>query len=563
VSEPASSAPRRPIRPETYLLFFLGFALIVFVIHVPYARLPYFWDEMGQFVPAALDIANSGAWVPHSTTPNVHPPAVMAYLALVWHVAGYSIPVTRAAMLLIASFGVLFTFLLAIELCRPLSGAPAFLAPLLLVVSPLFYTQAMMAQLDMPAMVCTIWALLLFLQRRYAIAAAVCTLLVLVKETGLVAPALFLVWLAVREKRIREAAYFIAPFATLGIWLIILKHATGHWLGNSGFTHYNVFYSLEPVRAVSALIRRIYYLFFAEFRWIGTIAIVFAWRKARIYATSEWIVVALFFCAHVLLVSLFGGATLERYLMPVLPLVYIATAAAWSLYPLFWRRISVLALQAGLIGSLFWNSPYPVPLENNLAMADFVQVQKTAAEFLDDHMPGRTIASAWPFTQALTDPRFGYVSRPFRTVETTDFHVANVTAIDPSKVDVLVVYARTWEPKWSVLRSQVVIEYLRRYYDYEPQITPADIRQRLGFIPVARWQQRGQWIDIYVKLGRSNRPQKRVREREYYRRSPDEISSLLGLVLLSRNRGLEPAPGEGETKAALFAERGSAASGRR
>ncbi len=46
---------RRRIRPETYLFFLALFALIVFLSHAPLLRLPYYWDELGQFVPAALD----------------------------------------------------------------------------------------------------------------------------------------------------------------------------------------------------------------------------------------------------------------------------------------------------------------------------------------------------------------------------------------------------------------------------------------------------------------------------------------------------------------------------
>ena len=567
MKEPGSTAERRRIRPDAYLLLLLGFASILFLLHAPYARLPYFWDEMGQFVPAALDIANSGAWVPRSTVPNVHPPAVMAYLALVWKTAGYSIAATRVAMLALASLGALFAFLLAIELCRPLRGAPAFAAVLLLIASPLFYTQAMMAQLDMPAMVFTLAALLLFLQRRYAVCAAVCTLLVLVKETGLVAPALFLVWLVFREKRLREACYFVAPFAALAIWLVILKRATGYWLGDAGFTHYNVFYSLEPVRVIAALVRRIYYLFFAEFRWIGTIAIVLAWRggvrpdrsqgtttplrswlgkglswagnvwrgrignESSVFNTREWAITGLFCAAHVLLVSLFGGATLERYLLPVLPIVYIAAAAAWTLYTPGWRLTSALGLAAGLVASLFWNSPYPVPLENNLAMVDFVHVQQAAAQFLDAHMPGATVASAWPFTQALADPRFGYVHRPFHTVETTDFRRSNVMAVNPSKVDALAVYARTWTPSWSVLRSRVVTEFLHRYYDYEPQIPGKEIELWLGFQPAARWERRGQWIELYVKPSA---------ERVHFQHRPGGISSPEGSASWNRSRESKP-----------------------
>ena len=79
----AATEPRRRIRPGVYVFFFVLFAALIFAIHSPLLTLPYFWDEHGQFVPAALDILREGAWVPRSTVPNVHPPGVMAYLAVV------------------------------------------------------------------------------------------------------------------------------------------------------------------------------------------------------------------------------------------------------------------------------------------------------------------------------------------------------------------------------------------------------------------------------------------------------------------------------------------------
>jgi hypothetical protein len=456
---------------------------------------------MGQFVPAALDIERNGAWIPHSAVPNVHPPAVMAYLALVWRVAGCSILATRVAMLLIATLGLLFVFLLGIELCRPLQTAPVLLVPALLLISPLFYTQAMLAQLDMPAMVLTALALLLFVRQRYPAAACVCTLLVLVRETGIIAAGLFLLWLAIRERRLRQACYFLAPFLALGAWLFILKRATGHWLGNPAFASYNLVYSLHPVRAVNAFLRRFYYLFVAEFRWVGTLAVALVWRKSRVFTTPQWALVGLFAAAHVVLFSLFGGAPLERYLLPTLPLVYISAVAAWSLYSPLWRTTSVLLLLIGLLAGLFSDfppSPFAFPLENDLAMVDFVRVQQEAAGFLDDHLAQRSVASAWPFTQALSDPFFGYARQPFPTVETSDFHIAHVAAIDPAKVDVLVVYARPWDLAWPVLRWRLLMAMQRRYYDYEPEINATEIRQRLGFIRIARWQRHSQWVEVYV-----------------------------------------------------------------
>lgn len=534
---------RRRVGPGAYLTFLAAFAAIVVVLHLPYLDLPYFWDELGQFVPAALDIARRGAWVPHSTLPNVHPPAVMAYLALAWRVAGISIPATRVAMLLVASTGVLFVFLLAIELCRSIEGAPAFPVVALLLASPLFYTQSMLAQLDMPAMTLTALALLLFLQRKYRAAAAASTLLVLVKETGLVAPGVFLLWLLLRERRRREALYFVVPFAVLALWLVILRQTTGHWLGNDAFAEYNVFYSLNPVRAACALLRRLYYLLVAEGRWIGTAAIFLAWRKMRMYATPQWTLTAAVASAHILTVSLFGGATLERYLLPVLPLFYAAAAAGWSLYSSRWRRVSVLASLACLLAGFFWGPPWPWPLENNLAMIDFVQTQQVAANFLDEHMPRRRVASAWPFTQALSDPVFGYVMHRFRTVNTTDFRVSRVAAIPPGSVDALVIYSRTGEPAWSLTRFSPVAAFLRRYYDYEPQIRPDRVR-RLGYVPAARWRQGAQWIDLYVNPAwRNSSPAPAEGERvlQDSPARPDGISNPAGLAWWRRNPA--PAPG--------------------
>jgi hypothetical protein len=500
-SGPATRAAlaKRPARPASYVLFFAAFAAVVFGAHAAHFRLAYFWDELGQFVPSALDIYRDGAWVPHSAVPNVHPPGVMAYLAAVWKVFGYSIPATRAAMLALASLVALFAFLLAIELCRGFHGAPAFAAVALLLLDPLFYTQSMMAQLDMPAMLFTLIALLLFLQDRHLAAALACVALVLAKETGALLPLMFGALLLFDPGRRKFAACYTAPFFVLSAWLFILWRATGSIFGDPGFAHYNIGYALNPVRAALCLVRRVYYLFIADFRWVGTIAIVFAWRFRRLYASRAWRITWIFLAGHVLLVSLLGGAELERYLLPVLPLVYIAMAAAWSTLLPFWRNASIAVVAAGLVIGLFVNPPYPFPYENNLAMVDFVELQQNAAQVLERAYPGATIYSAWPFTAALRSPAFGYVNRPLMAAETGDLRYSTLARIDPKKVDVLVLYSRTWEPSWGALRIPFVQQFLRRFYEYEPQMNSKEVEARFGLISLARMTQRGQWIEIYAR----------------------------------------------------------------
>ncbi|HTT64097.1 MAG TPA: hypothetical protein VMG35_19735 [Bryobacteraceae bacterium] len=486
---------RRRIRPDAYLFFLILFAFIVFLSHARWLRLPYYWDELGQFIPAALDIFQAGAWIPHSTVPNVHPPGVMAYLAGFWTVTGYSIVATRAAMLLAATIAVLAAFLLAIELCRNVRGAPAFMAVSLLCVSPLFFAQGMLAQLDMPAMLFTCLALLLFLQDRIRLAALACVALVLVKETGLLVPLLFGAWL-LYEKRRRDAIWFCLAAVALGIWLVVLARGTGHLFGNTEFTRYNLYYPFHPVRFTFALGRRLYYLFFQDFHWIGAIAIVLAWRRG-IFATRAWRIAWFLVAIHVLFLSAVGGAMLERYLLPVLPVVYAAMVAAMSIYKTPLKVLCQLALMAGLIAGNFWNPPYPFPLENNLAFADFVELQQTAAGFISRNYTGERIATVWPLTSAMRRPEFGYVRNPIPVNSLRDFSAQSVDSPDWQRdARVLVFFSRMWEPKWSWTHIELVRKIWRHFYGYEPDLTVSEMRSR-PLMPVARWERRGQWIEVY------------------------------------------------------------------
>ena len=483
------------------LVIALAAFAVLAVVHLPYLHLPYFWDELGQFIPASLDLFQTGDWIPVTTTPNIHPPGIMAYLALVWTVSGgeHTILATRLAMLALAAFGVLGSFLLAIRLGRGTPGYPAFPAIVMLLVSPLFYAQSMLAQLDMPAMVFSVWALLLFLEGRYAWAAIACAVLVLTKETGAILPAMFAGWLAIRERQWRPASYFVLSLVPLAIWILLLWRMTGNALGDPQFAQYNAVYSLHPVRLLAAVPRRLFYLFFAEFRWIGTIAIFLAWRKLPLFRTREWAWASAFAFAHILVVSVFGGAVLERYLLPVLPIVYAAMGCGFACLATRHRYWVPGVACVGLLLSIVWGPPYLTPFENNIAFTDFVQLHEEATAFLN-RMPVRPerVATAWPLTDALRRPEFGYTTRPFVPIETTDFRVANVeAAIRQKHPDAVVLYDRTHESANGLTSIGFIRDFLTTYYGYAPQISASEM-MALGYFQVIRMEQRGQWVAIYT-----------------------------------------------------------------
>ncbi len=478
------------------VLALLASALLVFALHFPYLRLPYFWDELGQFVPAALDILRFGAWIPRSTVPNSHPPGLMAYLALVWSVFGYSIPATRAAILVLAAGVVASTFRLGGRL--GLRAGYAALAAALLLADPLFQMQSLLAQLDLPAALLTVIVLVLYLDDAVTLAALASVALVLVKDTSVVVPAVLALDL-LRAGRRKDAALYALPMLALAIWFAALWHATGYLLGDPGYTHYNLTYALHPVRVTVSVLRRLYFFFVSDFRWIGAAALLFALRRTSVFRTRAWRIVFAVSAVQTLVVTLLGGAALERYLLPVLPVLYCAYAAAFSTIGFRWRATAAAALVAGLVAGWFLNPPFPFPYENNLALVDFVTLHRQAARYLEAHLARETIYTAWPLTAALRRPEFGYIEHPLAVRETSDLRAGTLLRLISARPAVLVVYSRTWEPKWGALRFAWVMRFLARYYAYGPDITPEQVTAKMHLALAARWERHGQWVEIYAR----------------------------------------------------------------
>jgi hypothetical protein len=489
---------RRRVSAGSYALFFVIFTAVVAISHAPFFDLPFFWDEAGQFVPASLDLFRSGALISHSATPNAHPPGVMAYLAAVWAVAGFSIVATRAAMLLLAALCVLVVFSLAIKLCGDVKGVPAFAVAALLCCSPIFYAQAMLAQLDMPAMLFTILALLLFLEEQIFLSAVACVALVLVKETGVLAPLLFGIWL-LAERRVLQAGYFLLPLGALGAWFLYFYERTGHLFGSAEFTQYNLTYLMHPVRTAVVLSKRLYHLFWENLHWIGTFGIVYAWIRGGVFTGRSWKVAWTMVALHVALFSSIGGAMLERYLLPALPIVYIGMIAGWSAVPAPWRAIGPLALIAGVAVCNFWNPPYPFPFENNLAFTEFVRLHEAAAGYIEKNYARSEVTTAWPLSAALSHPEFGYVQAAHRTREIRDFSESAVAALERDPVEVFVLYSRQWDPPGNLLRNSIVARFWGRFFSYQPQISSFEVDSKLHLKTVAAWSHGGQWIEVHAR----------------------------------------------------------------
>jgi 4-amino-4-deoxy-L-arabinose transferase-like glycosyltransferase len=523
------------------LLAILAVFAALLLLHVPFLSLPYFWDEAGYYVPAALDFYHSWELIPVSTLPTGHTPLVMVYLALAWHAFGFSTLVTRAAMLLLAAASVTSLWALA----RRVAGREAALwSATLLALSPMFFAQSSLVYLDPAAALFTTLAVLALLERRLGWFALTASLAVLSKETAVVL--LPVAWVytwwqhrAGRGTRSQPAVWIAVtlPLLPLLAWALYYHHRTGFWTGNAEYLQYNLYSTLEPQRIFWSLLRRLYETLIGGFNWLlaagATLGIWWGqFRKPRQVDTEAQrvsgkglrerggrteagekqdeapaetlrafvLLMAGLGAAYLIMLSVVGGAILPRYLLPIVPLCYLLAVALIERLPKALAR-SILAVAAAcFVGAWFINPPYPFPYEDNLSYADFIRLHQQAAQFLESQPTGTRILTAWPATDELKRPFLGYVDNPLRVVPIEGLTEKDLDQVSAEAFDLLYLYSRKWEPPDNCLRRfPHLLKVQERYFDYAPQVEEETLKARYHVQLLRQFRRRGQWVRIYSR----------------------------------------------------------------
>jgi hypothetical protein len=317
-----------------------------------------------------------------------------------------------------------------------------------------------------------------------------------------VVPALLAGWAlfepGTRRERLR-ALWFLLPLPGLGIWLLALHHATGNWFGSAAFAEYNALDTLHPIRFLLALARRLYYVFIGTGHFIGTLALLWAWRRMPLLRGRPWRIAGSFVLAQLVLVSALGGAVLERYVLPALPVVYIAFAIALRALLSRTRQLTLAALVVCLVAANFVNPPYPFPFENNLAFVSFVGLEESAASEVEQHgaalAGGGLVATVFPMADALRNPDFGFVQSPRKVVTLPDFSRPEIESLKGRTPDMIVVWRRAWDPL-HLLDHPAVSGFLARHYGYEPEMSADQIARTLSMRVARRWKRRGLSMEL-------------------------------------------------------------------
>jgi 4-amino-4-deoxy-L-arabinose transferase-like glycosyltransferase len=496
---------------QSQLSFWRIFPLIftiIFLLHAPLLRLPFFWDEAGFYVPAAYDLAHFHALIPKTTMDTGHPPLSAAYLALWFTLSGWKPAVARLAMLLLAGFALTNVYLLARRLTRTGVAVATTIAT---AVYPIFFVQSSLTHADLAAAAFTLWGIRLYVERRIWLAQVAFCLAVLSKETAIITPLAVAVWELLPSRtdsarsRFTRAAIVLVPAVPLVAWLLYHHHATGRFLGGADFYQYNVTQALSPLRFLLALAQRIWHLFGI----MNMLALTAATAVAMLFAPVKdesgerpridlrvQLLFGLIMLAHLITFSLLGGALLTRYLLPVYPLVILIGMSTLHRRIGRWEWPAALMVIVFVLG-LFFDPPYRFAPEDNLRYKDFVELHYLAAQFLQQHEQNNIVLSAWPATDEFTRPYLGYVHQPFHTLQIRDFTVEELFKARQMRSQYQVAYLFSTKYEAAPLFHSTLWEKLnRRFFDYhrdvDPELAAEFLHGRIVFLA----RKRAEWVAV-------------------------------------------------------------------
>jgi len=498
------------------LLGGLIFAAYV-LLHWPLLRLPYFWDEAGYYIPSARDFLLTGSVIPHSAPSNAHPPLVMMYLAAWWKVAGFSVPVTRIAMLALASLALLGVFRLA----RTVANTEVAVASTLCTaLYPVFFSQSTMALIDLAAAGFALWGLSFYLENHVGPSVAWFSLAVLTKETAVLVPAALFCWeiaagsISKRGRRdisvhkpTRTSVALLIPLMVVSLWYGFHYWRTGYVFGNPEFFRYNVQATMNPLRILLALAMRLWQAVGYLHLWVLTLLMAWAMTRPPLrdgdaerqkISVPVQLVFGVVILTFAIALAIVGGAVLARYMLTAVPLVIILSVST------LWRRIRawrwlIAAVCAAFVLGWFLNPPYGFSPEDNLAYRDFVQMHEDAARFLEQRFSSARVLTAWPASDEITQPNLGYVARPMRVVRIEDFTIEQVmSAADArSQFDVALVFSTKYEPAHPLLtRSHAWERVKTRLFGYHRDLPPEIAAQLLGGRIVFTEARNGLWVAV-------------------------------------------------------------------
>ncbi|MDE1162109.1 MAG: glycosyltransferase family 39 protein [Acidobacteriaceae bacterium] len=478
----------------TPLLFVLLWATVA-ITHLTLLHLPYYWDEGGYYIPAALDFYHRWTLIPEFT--NAHPPLPNVVLGLLWHVTGYHILATRLCAAAFAAAGLTAVF----RITERLLSAPAAIALTALTAAyPIWFAQSTLAHADIFAAAFTLWAFAFYFQTldrqplpKLLAIAALFSLAALSKETAIVEPAalaaleLYLLAFGKRGCPRRFGALSFPVIPLIG-WYLYHHHKTGFTFGNPEYLRYNATANFTVAHVSEALRYRFVHLTWQRNLWLPLVLAAACLllerrtRPANALTQPALVTVSVLYVANWIAFSVLGGALLTRYLLPVYPLILLVCIDIWRRRTNLWPLLAAFSFLAFFI-AIWVNPAVSFAPEDNLTYRDMIVVHQDAAHFVEQHFPNATVLTAWPMAADLFRPELGYVQHRMKVTSVDNFSLPEIqkAAQKPGSFDTAIVFTTHF-------MSPALERYLAshpgssrgREFDKDRDLTPEEIAAMLG-----------------------------------------------------------------------------------
>ena len=463
---PSGSLPDRIAALPSWLLWLLLLSAVA-LSHLTLLQLPYYWDEGGYYIPAALDFYHHGWLIPQFT--NAHPPLPNILLGTLWHIVGLHILATRLFVCAVAAAALTAIFRLTQRL---LDASAAIGVTLLTAVYPIWFAQSTLAHADIFAAAFTLWAFAFYLpatskpqnprsdlsSSRIKVA-ILFSLAALSKETAIVEPAALIAlesFRLVRERRsprarqehLRWIRALTIPFLPLIAWYAYHRARTGFTFGNPVYLRYNATANFTASHIFTALRYRFVHLFWQRNIWLPILLAVACLLLPRLprseirpLTLSTRVTCAVLIAANWVAFSILGGALLTRYLLPIYPLILLLCVDTWrERTP--WIVWLTAASAAIFVSGLWINPPTAFAPEDTLVYRDMILVHQQAIAFVNQHYPDATVLTAWPVSNDLFNPELGYTTHRVQVTPLENFSFAEIqkAAQHPGDFDTAIIF---------------------------------------------------------------------------------------------------------------------------
>jgi hypothetical protein len=192
--------------------------------------------------------------------------------------------------------------------------------------------------------------------------------------------------------------------------------------------------------------------------------------RASPQSSRTWLMLAAVTAAFVLEHSVVGYVTLARYLLPVYPVVMLASLSAIASRVKWWPAVAAVAAMS-FVAALF---PYTNWIlfrrDDNLAYLDYVRLHQSAAEYLANRQK-TNVMTVWPASSELSTPWLGYVKQPLATTEIESFTRPDVLRAVQNAPDYILMFPRrTCKAVNPLLRARWWhVDYFRATADPQPE----------------------------------------------------------------------------------------------